>query len=88
MDSFFETSTTVEPQGEVRIVGVPFEAGTEVAVTISPKVQNVKAPSAVSDREALSTARDRMLELFRTTKGFRNSPRIPREELYERGSLR
>jgi hypothetical protein len=37
--------------------------------------------------EALTAARDRMRELFRTIKGFRNSPRIPREDLYERGSL-
>jgi hypothetical protein len=33
----FETSTTVEPQGDVRVVGVPFAPGTEVEVTISPK---------------------------------------------------
>ena len=33
----YETSTTVEPQGDVRVVGVPFAPGTEVEVTISPK---------------------------------------------------
>ena len=33
----FETSTTVQPQGDVRVVGVPFAPGTEVEVTISPK---------------------------------------------------
>lgn len=31
----FETSTTVEPEGDVRVVGVPFAPGTEVEVTIS-----------------------------------------------------
>lgn len=36
----------------------------------------------------LAIARARMTELFRTVKGFRMVPRIPREELYERGSLR
>jgi len=36
----------------------------------------------------LDTARTRMTELFRTIKGFRQASRIPREELYERGSLR
>ncbi len=33
----FETSATVEDQGQVRVDGVPFEPGTEVEVTISPK---------------------------------------------------
>lgn len=33
----FETSTTVEPQGDIRVIGVPFAPGTEVEVTISPK---------------------------------------------------
>jgi hypothetical protein len=40
------------------------------------------------DEAALTQARARMAELFRTVKGFRQTPRIPREELYERGSLR
>jgi hypothetical protein len=33
----YETSATVEPQGDIRVVGVPFAPGTEVEVTISPK---------------------------------------------------
>ena len=33
----FETSATVQPQGDVRVVGVPFAPGTEVEVTISPR---------------------------------------------------
>jgi hypothetical protein len=33
----FEISTTVQPHGDVRVVGVPFAPGTEVEVTISPK---------------------------------------------------
>ena len=35
--STFETSATVEDQGRVQVVGVPFAPGTEVEVTISPK---------------------------------------------------
>lgn len=35
--SAFETSTTVQPLGDVRVVGVPFAPGTEVEVVISPK---------------------------------------------------
>lgn len=33
----FETSTTVQSAGDVRVVGVPFAPGTEVEVIISPK---------------------------------------------------
>jgi len=33
----FETTTIVEPSGEVRIAGVPFMAGTEVEVFVSSK---------------------------------------------------
>jgi hypothetical protein len=78
----FETTATVAEHGQVRLTGVPFAAGTEVEVTISPRVMTPP------DDEALAAARDRMRELFGTIMGFRNSPRVPREELYERGSLR
>lgn len=40
------------------------------------------------EEAALTAARARMAELFGAVKGFRQTPRIPREELYERGSLR
>ena len=86
MDTY-ETSATVEAQGRVQIVGVPFAPGTEVEVTISPKPRSTDAATPAEDA-AMAAARDRMRDLFRTTKGFRNSPRIPREELHERGSLR
>jgi hypothetical protein len=33
----FETSATVEAQGQIHVSGVPFAPGTEVEVTISPK---------------------------------------------------
>jgi hypothetical protein len=44
--------------------------------------------SGAADDQAQAAARTRMLELFRTVKGFRMTPKISREELYERGSLR
>ena len=33
----YETSATVQRHGEVHVAGVPFEPGTEVEVTISPR---------------------------------------------------
>lgn len=84
--SAFETSATVEEHGRLLVAGVPFAPGTEVEVTISPKLP--ANDRTTPDDEALTDARERMRELFRTIKGFRNSPRIPREDLYERGRLR
>ncbi len=82
MDTF-ETSAVVQDQGQVLVAGVPFAPGTEVEITIS-----VKLASTPSAEEVLTASRARMRDLFSTVHGFRNSPRIPREELYERGSLR
>jgi hypothetical protein len=82
----YETTATVENHGQVHVSGVPFEPGTEVEVTISPKVRSADEVMHSED-EALAATRGRMRELFRTIKGFRNSPRIPREELYERGRV-
>jgi hypothetical protein len=83
----YETSATVEDQGQVRVAGLPFAPGTEVAVTISPK-ERTEDEERHRDDAALAAARDRMRELFGTIKGFRNSPRIPREQLHERGNFR
>jgi hypothetical protein len=33
----YEATTIVEPTGEIRVAGVPFSAGTEVEVIVSPK---------------------------------------------------
>ena len=33
----YETSTTVGGQGEIHLADVPFQPGTEVEVTVSPK---------------------------------------------------
>ena len=43
---------------------------------------------AATDDQRLATARARMQELFRTVRGFRFAPKLSREELYERRSLR
>jgi hypothetical protein len=33
----FETTATVNPMGELRVAGVPYSAGTQVDVIVSPK---------------------------------------------------
>ncbi len=82
----YETSGTVENQGQLHLAGVPFKPGTEVHITIRPKRRSEEVAPAANDAE-LAVARERMRELFQTVKGFRNSPRIPREELHERGCV-
>ena len=82
----YETSATVEDQGRVHVAGVPFAPGTEVEITISPKRVRI-AEVTCSDGSDLTTVRQQMQVLFRTIKGFRNTPRIPREELYDRGRV-
>ena len=84
--SAYETSATVSEQGKVLIAGVPFAPGTEVEVTISVKVP-AHGSLTPADEVVLVESRERMRELFGTIHGFRNSPRIPRKELYERGSV-
>jgi hypothetical protein len=73
----YKTSATVKEQGDIQLVGVPFAPGTEVEVTISPKQSSCEAV----DSQVIIAARDRMRELFQSIKGFRNTPRISREEL-------
>src|SRR5262245_65303555 len=82
----YETSATVEDQGQVRVVGVPFPPGTPVEVVISPKPRSDNA-SADANGDALTAARARMRELFATVKGFRMAPKMRREELYDRGRV-
>jgi hypothetical protein len=36
----FEARAIVQPSGEIRVAGVPFSAGTEVEVVVSPKRQS------------------------------------------------
>src|SRR4051812_43732506 len=55
MDTF-ATTATVEDPGQVRVAGVPFATGTEVAVTISPKQGSAEAPAqAALDESTAST---------------------------------
>jgi hypothetical protein len=82
----YETFATVQSEGQVHVTGVPFEPGTEVEVIITAKPRPQDDLSH-SKELALAASRERMRDLFRTIKGFCNSPRIPREDLYERGSF-
>jgi hypothetical protein len=79
----FETIVTVEKHGQVHLAGLPFEPGTEVAVTIKP------APNGGSAAPAAAT--DRTARLFFALDMARNTEPVGplrREELYDRKVLR
>jgi hypothetical protein len=54
----YETSATVEEQGQVRVAGVPFAPGTEVEVTIREKVATNNDRSEAKPEEASVRMRD------------------------------
>lgn len=79
----YETTATVEVQGEIRVAGVPFAPGTRVEVTITAS-RNGDGPSDDADP-------GRVRRLFAALdKACNNEPVGPlrREELYDRDILR
>ncbi len=77
----YETTATVESQGQVRVIGVPFAPGTEVEVTVRQK-----AAGETNPKEARAPMRD----LFARVRARNTEPVGPlhREELYDRKVLR
>jgi macrodomain Ter protein organizer (MatP/YcbG family) len=58
-------------------------------MTLSQQVSELLDESTNGNQDSLrAEAIRRMNELFAQVSGFRAEPRFPREELYERGSLR
>jgi hypothetical protein len=85
----YETTSTVGEQGQVHLTAVPFAPGTEVEITVSPKLPADQALTA--DEARLAAARERMRELFAALDRGRNTGSIGplrREELYDRKVLR
>ena len=82
----FETTATVEQQGQVRLAGLPFAPGTEVDVTIREKADSDKDRSPGKIEEAGT----RLSEVFARLRA-RNTESVGplrREELYDRKVLR
>ena len=79
----YETSATVQDQGQVHLSGLPFAPGTEVEVTVRP-AQNGEPAS-------VAAAADRAARLFAALDKARNTEPVGplrREELYDRKVLR
>jgi hypothetical protein len=81
--------TTVTLELPDRVVRSVEQRALKRGVTLSQQVSELLEQST-DGNEASSRveAVRRMNELFEQASGFRVEPRIPREELYERGSLR
>jgi hypothetical protein len=82
----YETTATVEEQGQIHVAGVPFAPGTEVDVMIRAKVV-ADAPRPPTNVEE---PRARMKDLFARVRARNTEPVGPlcREELYDRKVLR
>lgn len=82
----YETTATVEDQGQLRVAGLPFAPGTEVEVTIREKVRaEVSNPPANAEGAFV-----RMRDLFARVRA-RNTETVGplrREDLYDRKVLR
>jgi hypothetical protein len=77
----YETSTTVGGLGDIHLVGIPFQPGTEVEVIVSPKTNG----------ETASDAKQRLNALFSALDHAHNTEPIGslrRDRLYDRDSLR
>jgi hypothetical protein len=82
----FETSGTVNEQGQILVAGVPFAPGTEVALTIREVVATDPNDSEANVGEAGTSIR----EVFTRIRA-RNTESVGplrREELYDRKVLR
>jgi hypothetical protein len=80
--SVYETSATVGNQGDVHLLGVPFQPGTEVEVVVSTRQANGASPADVHRR---------LTSLFAALDCARNTEPIgslDREALYDRDKLR
>jgi hypothetical protein len=82
----YETSATVEQQGQIHVSGVPFAVGTEVEITIREKIATEANGATVKEAEAGT----RLSELFTRLQGRNTEPIGPlrREEIYDRKVLR
>jgi hypothetical protein len=77
----FETSATVQEQGQILVAGVPFAPGTEVEVTIK----------AVEHPVGTAAEAERIRQRFAALDKARNTESVGplrREELYDRQVLR
>lgn len=81
--------TTVTLELPDRIVRSVEQRALTRGLTLSQQVSELLEESTAGNPENLRAgAVRRMNELFEQVSGFQVEPRIPREELYERGSLR
>jgi hypothetical protein len=78
--SDYETSTTISGDGEIHLIGLPFEPGTEVGVVVSPKNSNPPTTD-VHRLAALLSA----LDCAHNTEPIGT---LKRNELYDRDTFR
>jgi hypothetical protein len=78
----YETSATVEDQGQIRVGGVPFAPGTQVEVIISPIENGVRPPDPQTAERA-----ERLLAALGKARNIEPIGTFRRAELYDRSIL-
>jgi hypothetical protein len=76
----YETSATVENQGQIHVAGLPFKPGTRVEVTITAAENGAELSDATRLKNLLAA-----LDKARNTNPI---GRLSRDELYDRDILR
>ena len=84
----YETSAMVEEHGQVRLVGVPFEPGTEVEVTVRARLSSKANAETTPSAEAASGRAARLFAALNKARNTESIGPLRREELYDRQVLR
>jgi hypothetical protein len=82
----YETTATVESQGQIHVSGLPFATGTKVDITIRERSPEEVSGASTNGEEPCA----RLSELFARLQG-RNTESVGplrREEIYDRKVLR
>ncbi len=81
--STYETSATVQEQGQLHLAGIPFLPGTRVEVVVTP-IANRGEPSVVAETDRAA----RLLAALDKARNTESVGPLNRAELYDRDILR
>src|SRR5687767_14559035 len=79
----YETSATVEEDGQLHVTGVPFAPGARVDVVVSPKVDRLAGDEGESPVSRLA----RLFDALDKARNLKSVGALRRDELYDRNGL-
>jgi len=79
----YETSATVEDDGQLHVTGVPFAPGAQVDVVVRSKVER-----SVGDEDESPVSRSaRIFDALDKARNLKSAGALRRDELYDRNGL-